>query len=612
MKTTRVLLAAAAVIAAVAGGTLLFSGDAQSGPDRPSNKILARTLDIERGVAKPEKYERAVSSGVVYTLLQKAGILDARADAAAGPLEHGAPPSTRRTQGCPNVFQAAAVNNIRVNQDCSLRRQAEEVVAVNPLDPRNIVAGQNDSRLGFNKCGYDWSLDRGRTWGDQVPPFYQYLQPDNHTADACSDPSMDFDADGNLYITGVLFNVANDASSIIVLKSNAPNKGTFYHTPHPLSFQEYRVDPPGIVARDNTPNVFHDKEFLVADDNAASPKKNNVYVTWTRFAVIDEEPGANSPIYFSQSEDGGATWSPGIEISGSNPAICTDFGQTPDRCDQDQGSHPIVGPDGTVYVVFGNGNTPEFGINQVLFVKCPAGSDCSQAASWTMPVKVGDLVGLHPIGPSDEGCPPGRQCLPPNGYRVPEFTSMTASVVISSNLYVSWSDFRNGFKPPCDTLDAQTSEPPCNNDVFYAYSTDGGATWSETRNITPISALGDTAQWQPWSDVWANGSRLEVAFYDRSYGNCEFEGCNDITLATIVNPRSATPTINYRRVTTASMPNLTPANNPVQAGFLGDYMWVEVDSESDTHIVWADTRGLNDTVEEDIYYARLGPRNPGN
>ena len=81
----------------------------------------------------------------------------------------------------------------------------------------------------------------------------------------------------------------------------------------------------------------------------------------------------HSPIYFSQSTDGGATWSPGIEISGANSEICTDFSGEDDQgaCDQDQGSHPIVGADGTIYVAFGNGNTPNLGQNQHLMVKCP-------------------------------------------------------------------------------------------------------------------------------------------------------------------------------------------------------------------------------------------------
>jgi len=54
------------------------------------------------------------------------------------------------------------------------------------------------------------------------------------------------------------------------------------------------------------------------------------------------------------------------------------------------------------------------------------------------------------------------------------------------------------------------------------------------------------------------------------------------------------------------MPNLTPTNNPVEAGFLGDYMWVATDARGRPHVVWADTRGLNGAVEEDVYFWRLG------
>ena len=56
------------------------------------------------------------------------------------------------------------------------------------------------------------------------------------------------------------------------------------------------------------------------------------------------------------------------------------------------------------------------------------------------------------------------------------------------------------------------------------------------------------------------------------------------------------------------MPNLTPANDPVQAGFLGDYMFIQVAGGA-VHIVWADTRGVggsaNPVPEEDVYYATV-------
>jgi hypothetical protein len=578
------------------GATIFGSQPITVAKVTPNNKVLARALAIETGKLKAPKHVMPLSSGVMYTLLQASGRLEAGANKVSGPKLLSAP----KTEGCQNVFaKTTGPRNIRVNQDCSLRRQAEEVVVVNPNDPKNLVAGQNDSRIGFNHCGYDWSFDGGKTWGDQLPPFWQFTLLDGHTSDACSDPTATFDSKGNVYVGGVIFNVVSPANAVVVAKSNAPIGGAFYHSPLVQPFQEYRDVPLGVVANDPGPAIFNDKEFIVADATPGSPKADNVYATWTRFSLV------NSPIYFSQSTDGGATWSAGIEISGNNPALCTAFSVVPGACDQDQGSHPIVGPDGTIYVAFGNGNTPLPGINQVLFVKCPASADCTDKANWTAPVKINDLIDNHPTGPSPEGCPAGRQCLPPNGYRVPEFTSISISIDSGNNLFAVWSDFRNG-GPPCDTGDASSSKPPCDNDVFYSTSEDGGATWSPEVNVAPAADFGPTAQWQPWSSVTPDGSALWIGYYDRSYGNCEFDGCNDITLAKVeVTKPESSPSIAYTRITTASMPNLTPANNPLQAGFLGDYMWVTVDATGRPYVVWADTRGLNNTVEEDIYIASI-------
>lgn len=583
------------------------AGAAASGGE-PANHVLKRALDIELGRVTRAKYEQGLSSGALYAVLAASGELDRRARSVRNPQ---VPPRPRPgTQGCQNAFTGGGKRSVRVNQDCSLRRQAEEVIAINPLDPNNLIAGQNDSRIGFNHCGYDFSFDGGRTWGDMVPPFWQFLMGDGHTADACSDPTATFDSDGNAYIAGILFQINSPASALVVAKSNAGLGGAFYHSPVPGPFQTYATDPLGVVASDNNPDIFHDKEFIVADASPTSPKRNHVYLTWTRFA---NHTGAgvdvNSPIYFAQSTDGGATWLPagGIAISGANAAICTVFSGSadPGACDQDQGSHPVVGPDGTIYVAFGNGNTPNLGENQVLFVKCPGTADCTNPANWTAPVKVADLIGKHPVGPDPAtGCPDGRQCLPPNGYRVPEFTSISAAVDNSGDLFVTWSDFRNG-GGTCDWNDgaegqAAIATPPCDNDVFYAYSTDGGATWSQPIQVSPAGS----AQWQPWSAVAPNGSRLWIGYYDRSYGNCEFTGCQDITLAAVQRPATGTPVITRARLTNASMPNLVVANNPQQAGFLGDYMWVAVDRVGRAHVVWSDTRGLGGTVEEDIYFTR--------
>ena len=613
MKIFRMLLAAAIVGGTVLVAGLLTTGSADS-TQVAKNNILARAMDIQSGRVTPNGKEPAtrLSGGVVNTALAQSGLTATDTSKAGGHHSGGgggAPPTG--SIGCANTFHGS-VNNIRVNQDCSLRRQAEEWVGVNPRDFDNVLAGQNDSVIGFNHCGYDWSVTKGRKWGSvgtQPATFWQYILPDGHTADACSDPAGTFDHLGNAYTTGVLFDIASAASAIPVVKSNWPNRGLFYHTTIPGTFQEYSTAPLSGPAADNDPNIFHDKELMVADTRPASPKRGRVYVTWTRFQA------ANSPIVFSQSTDGGATWSPQTVISGSSAVFCTVGSVVPNACDQDQGSDPVVGSDGTVYVIFGNGNTPLPGINQVLMVKCPPANSCNSPADWQGPFRIGTLNGTHPTGlpGNPPGCPPGRQCLPPNGYRAPEFTSMTISVDRHSNLYATWADHRNSDANCRGTLPPATS--PCDHDIFFSFSTNGGATWSPELSITPRSSLGNNAQWQPWNDVNGDGSKLYVGFYDRHYGSCESTGCNDITLATISNPRSNGRSISYRRITTASMPNLTPATNPVQAGFLGDYMWVEVSrhhfGQEDVHIVWADTRPLpyryahQRAPEEDVYYARI-------
>jgi hypothetical protein len=593
---------AALVLLVIVGAAVAPQSASSSSPI--GNKILAHKLAVSLGREPARGKEMPVSSGVMYTLLEATGVIKQRtakwaqtpqgraALSVAG--HHGI--SDNKTEGCQNQFRGHGQKNTRVNQDCSFRRQAEEMIQINPRNENNIIAGQNDSRIGFNHCGYDWSFDGGKNWGDQLPPFWQFVLLDGHTADACSDPTGAWDSRANAYAGGILFDITSGANAVVVMKSNAGNGGAFYHSPTPGPFQEYLDTPVGVVANDDGNVFFNDKELMTADSNSSSPKRDNVYMTWTRFTADN-----HSPIYFSQSTDGGATWSTPIEISGSNVSICP-LGGGP--CNDDQGSDPVVGPDGTIYVSFANGNVPGAGIQQVLSVKCPAALDCSNPASWTSPTKVGDMISTHPVGPpSQNGCP-NRQCLPPNGYRAPDETTVTNSVDRHGRVYVTWADHRNNTNPNCELGAAGGGSPPCDHDIFYAFSTDGGATWSATRDITPRARFGENAQWQSWSEVTKDGSRLWVAYYDRHYGNCETTGCNDITAAEIRNPFSGSPSYSYERITTASMPNLTPANNPVQAGFLGDYMWVDTDSHNDAHIVWADTRPHAGTApEEDVYYA---------
>ena len=131
-------------------GTGLLGAQAQQANQsvEPGNKILAHALAVETGREAERPHEAHVSSGVMYPLWVASGALAKRAPAALstqqGQGESGSggegSGSGEPTRGCANVFTSSdgERQNIRVNQDCSLRRQAEEVIAVNPVNPRQM------------------------------------------------------------------------------------------------------------------------------------------------------------------------------------------------------------------------------------------------------------------------------------------------------------------------------------------------------------------------------------------------------------------------------------------------------------------------------------------
>src|SRR5712691_3748473 len=146
---------------------------------------------------------------------------DERAEAADVQSSIGSdtpPDASASALGCAN---RGSLTNPRLNQDCTLRRQAEEQVTVNPTDTTNVIAGQNDSRVGFNHCGFDYSLDGGKTWGDDQPPFFQHLSQLGHTYDAASDPALTFNGAGTAWFSCVLFDVNTNASALPVVPSTA-------------------------------------------------------------------------------------------------------------------------------------------------------------------------------------------------------------------------------------------------------------------------------------------------------------------------------------------------------------------------------------------------------
>ena len=506
--------------------------------------------------------------------------------------------------------------NTRVNQDCSYRRQAEEDITYSPVDASNIVGGQNDSRLGFNQCGIDWSVDNGKHWGDMLPPFRQRLNApelmgptaDNpntntinadpgtfHSYDAASDPALAVDSHGRSYFSCVLFDVASNASGVFATQAPKGADGSFYfNVPSP-------PDKRFMVVEDNSFFAFHDKEMIAADRYKSSPNRDNVYVTWTVFK-FDTSTGAftESPIYGSMSTDHGVTWSTPEEISGSAPGLCF-FGdalganEPSSACDFDQGSSPVTLPNGHLEVIFNNGNTPAGNPNsQQLGVNCnPSGSSTDGTAhlNCATPVKVGDDVVVgQPL--CDFGRGP-EQCIPGAWIRTNDFPRITKDNTQNNHLYATWQDYRNG-----------------EFDIQLSMSTDGGQSWHEVGTVNPDNGLD---HYFPATDQSpSKGDRVGVSYYrtgrvpgETDPSNCLIGLSDPNTCAPFepgVQPGVQAEDSDYVLAggTAGNTPYAFKALSPIfappdgaQAGFNGDYSGLTINKGEEAHPIWSDTRNAD-------------------
>lgn len=561
-------LAPAFVTCALLVGAVVAGNIATASPNQfldPANGHS--TLDNGKPIAHPSSGaevsfddERALGADV-----QSSGSSDAPPDATATAL------------GCAN---RGSLTNPRVNQDCTLRRQAEEQITVNPADATNIIAGQNDSRIGFNKCGFDYSLNSGTTWGDGLPPFFQHLSPIGHTYDAASDPAVTVDGTGRAWYSCVLFDVASNATALAAVRSTPGLKGSAY--------SNIGAGPsPFIVAETASGTDFFDKEFIAADWRSGH---SEAYITFTDFLAspsckrsFNRGSFCGSPIMLSKWT--GSAWTAPIEISGHNAALCVG-GSTfsnkqanADACNFDQGSFPVVLPDGSVYVAFNNFNTPTL-VDQQLGVHVSA--DLSTISA---PVRIG-LDDESKAALCDFGRGP-EQCVDSLNIRSDDFPALAVDHT-SGHLAAVWTDTRIGVTGKYD--------------VVVSESSDGGVTWTDSAGTgTVLTPAGTAAYSMPSVAITAPGGKVVVSTY-RANTAIHTAAVGDGTFGYGYLVKTGT-TFGAYTPASDSQTNPSPQANAAQAGFLGDYSSIAAAPTGNrVYMTWSDTRNSNSAgPDEDIF-----------
>ncbi len=276
----------------------------------------------------------------------------------------------------------AQFTNIRISPP-NLTDPEEVTIAINPLNPANLVAGAN---IAY----YFFSTDSGQTWnwGNLTSGYGVW-----------GDPCVRFDANGHAFFAHLSYPPSGYWLDRIVVQTSTDGGATWSN---------------GAGVGLNPPKQ-QDKEWL-AIDFTSSAYHNTIYMSWTEFDNYgSSNPQDSTRILCAHSTDGGVTWSAPVRVS-DHGGDCLDSDNTV------EGAIPAVGPEGQVYISWSGPLGIMF--DRSLDGGATFGQDVfvtDQPGGWDFPV-----AGIYRT----------------NGF--PTTLCDTSHSPYRGTIYVIWSDQRNG------------------------------------------------------------------------------------------------------------------------------------------------------------------------
>lgn len=404
--------------------------------------------------------------------------------------------------------------DVNADDDSESFQRSEVSITVSPTDPSNLVSVSHRVDLdgpAFTECEFSSSFDMGATWdadGILADPLLFGFE---------GDPTVATDSTGKHYYSCESF-FAHPDNNIFVFSSGDGG----------ITFSNVAT---AGVAVPSTSDVFHDKPWVIADQNPTSPCADTVYLSYTDFMIFTAD------IMEVTSTDMGVTWSTPIKIS---------------TAPGNQLSYPFVDPvTGDVYVAWLEFGTGVGGSNSIVVAKS---TDCG--ASFTAPIEVdGDVFGSF-FEFIDEVFFRARE--PPE----------VQGCVNDDGVQVVWRDF-----PDASSIDS---------DIHYSSSPDGSAgSWSAE---VVVNAVTDGDQFFP--TIHCQNDQAHIAWGDQRADTIPDTGLFDVFYTSVPAAGVFGPELMVTDFTQDATPlGFAHVFEPIA----GDYFDSTVNDLA-FHVIWTDFR----------------------
>ncbi|HEX4158401.1 MAG TPA: sialidase family protein [Rhizomicrobium sp.] len=330
---------------------------------------------------------------------------------------------------------------------------SETPMAVNPINPKELITGGMDYNCARSLQSFWTSSDGGSTWSGGCAPLAKGAR------DGEGDPVVGYDLNGIAWRGGL--DVLRSGQSEIVVSSSADN-GKTWSTP---------------TVAVKLSKLLSDKPWLAVDTNADSPDKNTIYISSTQF---DSEN--NSQIYVTHSTDGGQTWQ---SAAAASQAVWPQVNQFSDLA---------IGADGTVYLSYlscsATGPAKDCGdrAGMLYFSQSKDGGK-----SWSAPVLMASMsLAFDQCGCAFFGNLPNT--TEPMS-EIPVIAIDNSGGAHTGELYFAAYTWTGSFMQ-----------------LLLGTSTDGGNVWNPPVPVAPETDKHD--QFMPWINVSATGL-LGITWLDR-------------------------------------------------------------------------------------------------